>query len=75
MEPDINENTFEINAFNSCLFKTKDYASCEVQNEVDHEQPCIVGMNMIAEQGKDSDLMEIKMQILHGQPSKTTQRS
>ena len=75
MEPDINENTFEINAFNSNLFKTKDYASCEVQNEVDHEKPSIVGMNMIAEQEKDTDLMEIKMQILHGQPSKSTQRS
>ena len=46
-----------------------------MQNEVDHEKPSIVGMNMIAEQEKDTDLMEIKMQILHGQPSKSTQRS
>ena len=46
-----------------------------MQNEVDHEKPSIVGMNMIAEQEKDTDLMDIKMQILHGQPSKSTQRS
>ena len=75
IEPDINENTFEINALNSNQFNAKYYASCEMQEEVDREKPSIIGLDMISEQGKDSDLLEIKMQILHGQPSKSIQKS
>ena len=64
VEPDINDNTFEINALN--VFKTKACASCTIEDKVDHEKT--------VEQEKNIELMEIKIQILHGQPSKTTQR-
>ena len=75
VEPDINRNTYEINALNSNLFNIKDYASCTIREEVDHEKPNMSGIDMITEQGKDAELVEFKMQILHGQPSKTTQKN
>ena len=73
---DVNDNTYQINAIDSNQFEPKTYASCEVPFKDSLMKPkgCLPGLDMIAEQNRDDELLELKMILKHGEPSKDIQR-
>ena len=54
-EPNINDNIYEINVFNSNRFDTREYASCSVTDEKQQGKPSIdiPDLNITVEQSKD----------------------
>ncbi|XP_069105832.1 uncharacterized protein [Argopecten irradians] len=74
IEPDIGDNTLEINALNSNQFNPRDFAGCDtkkINNVLEDEsgqvrKPVIDGFDMVQEQAKDKDLSEIKVKLAQG---------
>lgn len=74
IEPDIGDNTLEINALNSNHFNPRDLAGCDtkkINNVLEDEsgqvrKPVIDGFDMVQEQAKDKDLSEIKVKLAQG---------
>lgn len=73
---DVNDNTFEVNVIDSNQFEPKKFASCETPFEDTTVKPdgCLPGLDMIAEQNNDDELVEFKTSLLHGEPSKAVQQ-
>ena len=76
-EPDINDNIYEINVFNSKRFDTREYASCSVTDEKHQGKPTIdiPDLNITAEQSKDKELVEIRTTVSHGKSAKGTEKN
>ena len=73
---DINDNTFEVGAINSNELDPKQFATCKVPEE---EKPAIpivdlMGLDLAAEQVKDSEILELKMILKHGEPTQAVKR-
>lgn len=73
--PDVSENTFEINTFNSNRFVPKHFASCEVDERdiPNKEKLQLPGYNMEEEQEKDAEIVKIKHQIQSGKATSSIQ--
>ncbi len=73
---DVNDNTFEVNVIDSNQFEPKEFASCEVPFDDPMVKPedCFPGLDMVAEQSKDDELLELRTILVHGEPSKDVQR-
>ncbi len=73
---DVNDNTFEIDVIDSNQFEPKEFASCELPFDDLLTKPvdCLPGFDMVAEQSKDDELQALKTSIVHGEPSKDTQK-
>ena len=75
-ELDINDNTFEVGMINSNEMDPKEFASCQVPEKEPLGVPeCeLPGLNMVQEQSKDSEILELKTVLAHGDPSKAIKR-
>ena len=73
---DVNDNTFQVDVINSNEFEPKKFASCDVPFDDSLVKPddCLPGLDMISEQNKDDELLELKTILVHGEPSKEVQR-
>ena len=58
----VNDNTFQVDVINSNEFKPKKFASCDVPFDDFLVKPddCLPGFDMISEQNKDDELLELK---------------
>ena len=67
-ELDINDNTFEVGMINSNEMDPKEFASCQVPEKESLEVPeCeLPGFNMVQEQSKNSEILELKSVLAHG---------
>ena len=72
----MNDNTFQVDVINSNTFEPKKFASCDVPFDDSLVKPddCLPGLDMISEQNKDDELLELKTILVHGEPSKEEQR-
>lgn len=75
VEPDISDNTLEINAFNSNGFCPKEFASYEADIEDSHipEKGC-PGFDIIAEQNSDTNISALKTQLAEGKMGTAQER-
>ena len=73
---DINDNTFEVNTLNSNRFEPKKFAKCDVSMDDPLKKPedCFPELDMVKEQAKDDEILELKTILVHGDPGKDTQR-
>ena len=73
---DINDNTFEVNTLNSNRFEPKRFAKCDVPIDDPLKKPedCFPELDMVKEQAKDDEILELKTILVHGDPGKDTQR-
>ena len=76
LDLDVNDNTFQVDVINSNEFEPKKFASCDVPFDDSLVKPddCLPGLDMISEQNKDDELLELKTILVHGEPSKEVQR-
>ena len=76
LDLDVNDNTFQVDVINSNEFEPKKFASCDVPLDDSLVKPddCLPGLDMISEQNKDDELLELKTILVHGEPSKEVQR-
>ena len=76
VELDVNDNTFEVNVLNSNEFEPKEFAKCDVPIDDPLEKPedCFPELDMMKEQAKDDELLELKTILVHGDPGKEIQR-
>ena len=76
LDLDVNDNTFQVDVINSNEFEPKKFASCDVPFDDSLVKPddCLPGLDMISEQNKDDELLELKTKLVHGEPSKAEQR-
>lgn len=76
-EPDINDNIYEINVFNSNRFDTREYASCSVADENHKGKPSvdIPDLNITVEQDNDEEIVEIKTNLSNGKSTKGTEKN
>ena len=73
---DINDNAFEVGMINSNEIDPKQYGSCKVPEK---NTPTIpdkesMGLDMVYEQNKDAEILELKTILKHGEPSPTVKR-
>ena len=75
LDLDVNDNTFQVDVINSNEFEPKKFASCDVPFDDSLVKPddCLPGLDMISEQNKDDELLELKTILVHGEPSKEVQ--
>ena len=68
VELDVNDNTFEVNVLNSNEFEPKEFAKCDVPIDDPLEKPkdCFPELDMMKEQAKDDELLELKTILVHG---------
>ena len=60
-DPDISDKSYQVNALNSNRFNPSRYASCELPPSDFIQKPCLGDdVDIVAEQSKDPDLIEIK---------------
>lgn len=73
---DVNNNTFHVSVIDSTEFDPKTYASCEVPFEDSLVKPveCLPGFDMIKEQSRDDELLELKTLLKNGEPKKDVQK-
>ena len=73
---DVNDDTFQVDVINSNDFEPKKFASCDVPFDDSLVKPddCLPRLDMISEQNKDDELLELKTILVHGEPSKEVQR-
>ena len=76
LDLDVNDNTFQVDVINSNEFEPKKFASCDVpfDDSLVKADDCLPGLDMISEQNKDDELLELKTILVHGEPSKEVQR-
>ena len=76
LDLDVNDNTFQVDVINSNEFEPKKFASCDVPFDDSLVKPddCLPELDMISEQNKDDELLELKTILVHGEPSKEVQR-
>ena len=76
LDLDVNDKTFQVDVINSNEFEPKKFASCDVPFDDSLVKPddCLPGLDMISEQNKDDELLELKTILVHGEPSKEVQR-
>ena len=77
LTPDLSDKAFEINALNSNKFNPKDFASCEIGKPV-MTMPDIGTLrpgelDMVVEQDKDAEILELKKQLKENKVSKSIQ--
>ena len=74
---DVNDNTFEVNVINSNQIEPKEFASCDIpfEDSLVKLLECLPGFDMVSEQGKDDELLELKTILVHGEPIKEVRRS
>ena len=71
---DISDKSYEVNAINSNEFNPSKFASCNFKENDQLEKPDAFGYDMIAEQARDPELSQLKIQLEQGQANKSTQR-
>ena len=73
---DNNDNTFQVNMIYSNQFHPKEFASCDVPftDSLVRPKQCLPGFDMVSEQNKDDEILELKTILKHGDPSKDIQR-
>ena len=76
LEPDINDNTFEVGAINSNKFNPKHFAGCDLPEKegVDVPDSDFKELDMALEQSKDKNIIELKTLLEQGEPSKAVKR-
>ena len=76
LEPDINDNTFEVGAINSNQFNPKHFAGCNLpaKEGVDVPDSDFKELDMALEQSKDKNIIELKTLLEQGEPSKAVKR-
>ncbi|KAK6173844.1 hypothetical protein SNE40_017230 [Patella caerulea] len=71
LNSEVNDNTLEINAINSNQFEPREFAKCTVDlgnNDNTVKPPPLEGYNMIEEQVKDKDIVNIIAQLRSNKP-------
>ena len=73
---DINDNTFQVNMKESNQFHPKEFASCDIPFTYSLVKPkqYLPEFDMVSEQNKDDEILELKTILKHGEPSKDIQR-
>ena len=73
---DINDNAFEVGMINSNEIDPKQYGSCKVPEKDTHTIPDTesMGLDMVCEQNKDAEILELKTILKHWEPSPTVKR-
>ena len=75
IEPDINDNTLEINALNSNGFDPKAFASYTAEIEDTHTpEKGLLGFDIISEQDKDTEISGVKNRLINGNAGKSQER-
>ena len=76
LEPDINDNTFEVGAINSNQFNPKHFAGCNLpaKEGVDVPDSDFKKLDMALEQSKDKTIIELKTLLEQGEPRKAVKR-
>ena len=69
---DVNDNTYLVDVINSNEFEPKKCATCDVHFDDYLVKPddCLPGFDMISEQNKDDELLELKTILVLREPSK-----
>ena len=75
LEPDINNNAFEISTINSNKFNSKQFANCNVEDSdlPTKDDLSFKNFDTTVEQDQDKEIAEIKDQLLHGKENKKVQ--
>ena len=73
---DINDNTFEVGMINSNEINPKVFANCRIPDDNPLKVPNteLVGFDMVNEQAKDNEILELKTILKHGEPSKAVKQ-
>ncbi|MEW8548330.1 MAG: DDE-type integrase/transposase/recombinase, partial [Candidatus Thiodiazotropha sp.] len=73
---DINDNTYEIGVINSHEIDPKTLASCKIPEKESFAVPDteFTDIDMVSEQTKDREILELKTILKHGEPSKAISR-
>ena len=76
VELDVNDTTFEVNVLNSYEFEPKEFAKCDgpIDDPLEKPEDCFPELDMMKEQAKDDELLELKTILVHGDPGKEIQR-
>lgn len=75
IEPDISDNTLEINALNSNGFDPKAFASYNAEIQDTHTpEKGFLGFDIVSEQDKDTEISDLKALLLKGKAGKSQEK-